>query len=99
MNYSYPQFVASGSADRIIDVLTDQQHTRPHQTVAGAVAASAVAVGFCPEAGQQAVESLGVGPHTVVGRLRRTELIQLAKVIHRYWRQSVGEGSSASQAR
>jgi hypothetical protein len=47
-----------------------------------------VKLGVCPNAAEHALRWLGVKPGTKIGRLRRTELMQLARSIHRFWRQA-----------
>ena len=88
-------------ADDILRDLTDRQHLSPHRPVGQVLAAAATAVGFCPQAGEAAVAWLQINPAAAVGRLRRTELAQLARCIHRIWRRSraaePAERSSAAQ--
>lgn len=75
-------------ADEILRDLTVRQHIFPHQPIGGVLSVAATAVGFCPRAADQAVAWLGIDPAAAVGRLRRTELSQLARCIHRFWRQA-----------
>ena len=97
MNESYLRFLAVGDADRVVEALTRRQFIRPHQTVGAAVAGVVEELGVCPEAAREAVEFLGVDSGISVGRLRRTELIQLARTVYRMWRQNVVESSTPSQ--
>ncbi|HEY7115036.1 MAG TPA: hypothetical protein VH475_00530 [Tepidisphaeraceae bacterium] len=97
MDRTYLRFLAVGNADRIVEALSDQQHVQPHQSVGEAVALAGERLGVCPQAARAAIESLRVDPSQSIGRLRRTELIQLAHTIHRFWRQSVVDNSNQSQ--
>jgi len=97
MNSNYQTFLAAGNADRVVEALTRQQFVRPHQTVATAVSAVVNELGVCPDAAREAVESLETDAAVAVGRLRRTELIQLGRSIYRFWRHSVVDGSTPSQ--
>src|SRR5687767_11135726 len=74
--------------DDLLNALTAQQYLSPHEPLARALARTADALGVCPDAVSQAVAWLGANPSTSVGRLRRTELMQLARSIHRFWRQT-----------
>jgi hypothetical protein len=75
--------------DNLLEALTTRQYLRPHEPVADALAHVVDAVGVCPGAVEQAVRWLGLdAARTPVGRLRRTELTQLARSIHRFWRQA-----------
>ena len=73
-------------SDRILQDLTTRQFLRPQGRVEDVLAASAEALGFCPRAASQAVRRLEIDLSQSVGRLRRTELTQLARSIHRFWR-------------
>jgi hypothetical protein len=77
---------ASGHDD-LLDALTTRQHVAPSEPLAKALGVLTEKLGVCPNAVDQAVAWLGVEPQTSIGRLRRTELIQLARSIHRIWRQ------------
>ena len=97
MDSNYQRFLAAGDADRVVDALSRQQFLRPHQSIDSAVAAVIDELGVCPEAARAAVESLQADPSLAVGRLRRTELMQLGRSIYRFWRQAVVDGSTPSQ--
>jgi hypothetical protein len=75
--------------EQILSVLTRRQFTHPHTTVRETLHAATVEVGCCPLAVSRAIEWLSVDLNQPIGRLRRTELTQLARSIHRFWRQSV----------
>jgi hypothetical protein len=97
MDEAYLRFLAVGSAERIVDALSQRQHLRPHQSVGEALAVAGEQLGICPTAASEAINSLHVDASRPIGRLRRTELIQLARTIHRLWRQSVAAPSGQSQ--
>jgi hypothetical protein len=71
----------------LLDALSARQHLSPHEPVTRALDAVGEQLGVCPQAVGQAVAWLRVDGSQSVGRLRRTELMQLARSIHRFWRQ------------
>jgi len=75
-------------SNKILDDLTCRQFLRPHSSMGDALSAASVALGFCPRAASQALGWLEIDPHLSIGRLRRTELTQLARSIHRFWKQA-----------
>ena len=97
MDQAYLRFLAVGSAERIVEALSQRQYLRPHQTVGEAVSAVGDELGVCPQAAGEAINSLHIDASRPIGRLRRTELTQLARTIHRLWRQSVAATSGQSQ--
>jgi hypothetical protein len=97
MDQAYLHFLAVGSAERIVDALSERQHLRPHQPISEALAAVGEQLGICALAVGEAVNSLHVDASHPIGRLRRTELMQLGRTIHRLWRQSVAAPSGQSQ--
>jgi len=78
---------------QILDVLTRRQFTHPHTPLKQALEATIEEVGCCPIAVETAMRWLQMDWNLSIGRLRRTELTQLARSIHRFWRQSVGAAS------
>lgn len=76
-------------ANRILADLTGRQHLRPHRPLGEALAAAAADLGFCPGAAETAIGWLQLDPAGAIGRLKHAELIQLARSIHRFWRQSL----------
>jgi hypothetical protein len=73
--------------DRLLAMLTTSQHVRPHDPVAAALAKTVSDLGVCPNAVERSLEWLGLNGDQSIGRLRRTELMQLARTVHRFWRQ------------
>ena len=84
--------------DELLDALTAQQHLAPHEPLAAALARTGDALGVCPGAVHQAVAWLGADPQTSLGRLRRTELMQLARSIHRFWSQAATAAAASAPA-
>jgi hypothetical protein len=97
MQFSHVRFPTPADGDRLVEVLSEEQFLKPHQSVASTMAAVVDRLGVCPGAAEEAVRALGVGLDQSIGRLRRTELMQLARTLHRYWRQSVVDRSTPSQ--
>lgn len=97
MDRTYLRFIAAGSGKQIVDALTEQQHLSPHQGLELAISAAGAKVGFCTEAARRAMETLQMDANAAIGRLRRTEILQLSHTILRNWRQSVGQGTQQSQ--
>ena len=81
--------------DDLLGALTTAQYLSPHEPLAHALARTVDALGVCPQAVNHALAWLAVDPATPIGRLRRTELMQLARSIHRFWRQP---GAAAAAA-
>jgi hypothetical protein len=93
----YRRFLATGDAERLVQALSNQQFLKPHQSVEDALGAVVDELGVCPEAARVAMETLQVEAATPVGRMRRTELMQLARTLSRLWRQHVVEETTPSQ--
>jgi hypothetical protein len=70
----------------LLDALSSRQHLSPHEPVSAALSAACDKLGVCPQAAAKAVAWLGIDPTKSLGRLRRTELMQLARSIQRFWR-------------
>lgn len=78
-----------GDAERIVAELSTRQYLNPHRSLGQVLSDARDALGFCPDAAATALSWLKLDPALAVGRLRRGELIQLARSIHRFWRQSL----------
>jgi hypothetical protein len=78
-------------ADVVVQALTQRQFVRPHQPLRQALAEVIDELRCCPVAVERAVQWLQLQWDEPIGRLRRTELIQLARVIHRFWNESEAE--------
>src|SRR5262245_48705093 len=75
-------------AEDVLEVLTRRQHLKPHAPLADVLRDAIEELRCCPEAVKRAMDWLQVDWNKPVGRLRRTELTQLARTIYRLWRQS-----------
>jgi hypothetical protein len=77
------------SSDVILNHLTTRQYLQPHASVQDVLAQTVELFGCCPDAITRGIEWLAIDPAQPIGRLRRTELVQLAKAVHRFWMQNV----------
>ena len=98
MNRPLLQALRGSEFDDLLGVLTTAQYLNPHEPLAQSLARTADALGVCPQAVSHALAWLQVDPATPVGRLRRTELMQLARSIHRFWRQQQAASAGAEAA-
>ncbi|HEY2587806.1 MAG TPA: hypothetical protein VGI81_18820 [Tepidisphaeraceae bacterium] len=83
--------------DSILDELSTRQHLHPHRSLQQILAEAQRKLGFCMGAAQAAIAWLRLDASLAVGRLRRSELIQLARSIHRFWRQALADSVPQSQ--
>jgi len=72
----------------ILDAFTTRQHLRPHQPIQQVLPDVVNDIGCCPVAIAQAMEWLRIDPKMPIGRLRRSELMQLSRSIQRFWRNA-----------
>jgi hypothetical protein len=98
MNRSYLRRLKTPDSDEILDELTTRQHLFPHHALSRVLAESAAEIGFCPAAAERAVAWLQLDGNAAIGRLRRTELAQLARCVYRFWRQSLAGEPAAAPA-
>jgi hypothetical protein len=77
---------------RILEELSIRQHLQPHRLVREVLCDAQQELGLCTKAVQTAMEWLQLDGEQAIGRLRRSELIQLSRSIQRFWRQSLAEG-------
>ncbi len=89
--------LVSAEVDDLLGALSTAQYLDPHEPLARSLDRTADALGVCPQAVSHAVGWLAVDPATPIGRLRRTELTQLARSIHRFWRQAAAVADPAPQ--
>ena len=87
---------ATAEFESLLDVLTTRQHLSPHEPIGQSLEHVVGAVGVCAVAVKQAMTWLGLEPDKSIGRLRRTELLQLARTVHRIWRQQPTDVASAA---
>ena len=76
------------SADVILNHLTTRQHLQPHASVQDVMAQTVELYGCCPQAVARGIEWLQIDPALPIGRLRRSEIVQLARAVHRFWMQN-----------
>ena len=79
-------------AEAILQELTIRQHLSPHKPLRQVLAQART----CPVAAEHAMEWLGLNGARAIGRLKRVELIQLAKSLHRIWKRAAAEDSASS---
>ncbi|WP_428937589.1 hypothetical protein [Fontivita pretiosa] len=84
-------------SDLVLNYLTTQQHLQPHQPVGQVLEQTVQALGCCPQAVERARQWLAVDGARAIGRLRRSELVQLARVVHRFWMHNLGNSESSNQ--
>jgi hypothetical protein len=71
------------ASDRLTETLAQLQYLRPHRCVTGAAQEACRKLGIPEMFARQAIAQLGLDPVRLIGRLRRTELCQLARCIRR----------------
>jgi len=98
MNRSYLRRLTTPDSDEILNDLTTRQHLFPQQGLSRVLAESEAEIGFCPAAAERAIAWLQLDAGTAIGRLRRTELAQLARCVYRFWRQSIAGETAAEPA-
>jgi hypothetical protein len=76
---------AIASLDSLVLLFTDRQHLRPHLSVREVLEQATTELGCCPVAIDRATAWLNLDTTCAIGRLRRTELLQLARSVHRFW--------------
>jgi len=87
------------AAETILAFLSDSQYLHPHQSLDQVLREAVDTAGVCPDAIAQSLQWLQLNAAQSLGRLRRTELVQLARSIHRFWRQAVMESQAVPSAR
>src|SRR4051794_462583 len=98
MNRSYLRRLKTPDSGEILNDLTARQHLFPHRVLSHVLAESAGEIGFCPSAADRAVAWLQLDGGASIGRLRRTELAQLARCVYRFWRQTLADDPAAAPA-
>jgi hypothetical protein len=82
---------ATVGSEELVGALMTRQFVSPRQAVGDAVREVFMALGVCPGAGETAIAWLKFDPQRPIGRLRRSEVAQLAHSAHRYWREKLKE--------
>ena len=85
--------------ERLLEILSTHQHLHPHEPVSAALAKTVDEIGVCPNAVEASLRWLNLEGATAIGRLRRTELMQLARTVHRFWRHDVTPATPQRQSR
>jgi len=67
--------------------LSTQQFLHPHRSLKRALDLAVRELHYCPAGSDRAMHWLDIEPHQLVGRIRRTELAQLARSTHRFSKQ------------
>ena len=88
MHRSLLRRILMNECQSLLDALSTRQHLRPHEPVGEALANVGAQLDVCPNASAAALQWLDLDPARSIGRLRRTELMQLARSVHRFWRQA-----------
>jgi hypothetical protein len=87
MDRSLAYLALVADSDRLLQHLSQWQYVGPHESVGSVLHRTVERLGVCPVAVQRAIEGLRINTSQPIGRLRRTELIQLVRAIHRHWRR------------
>ena len=90
--------VPGTDSDGILRELTTRQHLAPHRPVGEVVAETAERVGACMVAADRALARLQLDRSRSIGRLRRGELIQLARGMYRLWARALMAEAAATAA-
>jgi len=88
MHRSLLRRILMSECQSLLDALSTRQHLRPHEPLGEALANVGAQLDVCPDAAAAALRWLDLDPMRSIGRLRRTELMQLARSVHRFWRQA-----------
>jgi len=92
-----PQRLANTYPENILADLSTRQYLNPQRPLEQVLAEAQNELGFCPRAARTALDWLRLDSRRAIGRLRRSELIQLARCIHRFWKQSTNVDAPQSQ--
>ncbi|CAN5444310.1 hypothetical protein BH09PLA1_BH09PLA1_16260 [soil metagenome] len=82
--------------DSIVELLTKHQFVHPHLSVREVMEQSTADLGCCPIAIERALQWLNLDPSRAIGRLRRGELLQLARSVHRFWHAELSVDADSS---
>ena len=88
MTYGQLRRFVQVNAETMLDTLTQRQFVSPHRPVAEVLSQLLTELGASPDAGAATLNRLSIDPSLAIGRLRRCQLTQLARVLHREWRSS-----------
>lgn len=88
MTYGQLRRMVQVNAETILDALTKRQFVLPHKPVLEVLRETLAELGASPDAANAVIERLGLNPATAIGRLKRCQISQIARVVHREWRSS-----------
>ena len=94
-----PKHPLGTDAEGILHELTTRQHLTPHRPLKDVVAETIAATGVCPAAAERSLDWLNLSPDRSIGRLRRGELIQLARSMYRFWVESLSAAPDPAESR
>jgi hypothetical protein len=81
-------------SESILNFLTTRQHLHPHQAILDVLDQTTAQFGCCPQAIRRAIDWLGIDGARPIGRLRRSELVQLSRAVHRFWMQNTAAAAA-----
>lgn len=90
--------VPGTDADGILRELTVRQHLTPHRPLCEVVGEIVERLGACPVAAEGAMSRLELQHFRPIGRLKRGELIQLARGMYRLWCHALADDASPADA-
>lgn len=76
------------TAESLLEFLTERQYVTPREGVGSVLDLAGERLGVCPVAAARAMDWLDIDPAHALGRLRRTELTQLSRCLHRFTKQA-----------
>jgi hypothetical protein len=82
----------------ICEFLSSYQYLHPHAPIGEAVEQAVAKVECCPEAAEQAIQWLQLDGQASIGRLRRSQVVQLAQSMYRFWRSNLARQNKSAPA-
>jgi len=83
MTYGQLRSLVQVRAETILETLTQQQFLHPHRAIGAVLRETLPQLGASVKDGATVMDRLGLDPEIAVGRLRRTEITQLSRALHR----------------
>jgi hypothetical protein len=83
------QQIIEADVDRLTNFLSERQFVEPHQSIDGILRQAVERFGFSPAVIENSLRWLRIDKNLAVGRLRRTELVQLGRTLRQQNRQNV----------
>lgn len=83
-------------ADVLLDELSDRQFLVPRKSLGDVLLDATHKLHLCPQATTRSLSWLGINRDVLIGRMRRTELVQLARCLSRFNRHLAGRQSCQS---